>query len=69
MNKLLIACVLLAVVVVNDAQAGFWGSMAGSAIGNSVTKKRGYSNKRMKKVSSYLWEMHKSGTYEKGVEK
>lgn len=66
MNKLLIACVLLAVVVANDAHAGFWGSMAGSAIGNSVTKKRGYSNERMKKVSSYLWEMHKSGKYEEG---
>ncbi|MCI5164650.1 MAG: hypothetical protein D3903_00830 [Candidatus Electrothrix sp. GM3_4] len=65
MNKLLIAFLFLAVVGSN-AHAGFWGSMAGSAIGNSVTKKRGYSNERIKKVSSYLWDMHEKGVYEEG---
>lgn len=53
-------------MVANNAEAGFWGSIAGSAIGNSVTKKRGYLDERMEKVNEYLSAMHESGKYEEG---
>lgn len=57
MKKIMIACILMTFLSSTDyANAGFWGSLAGSAIGHSVNK--GYSEKRMRKVNDYLWNMH-----------
>lgn len=67
MKKLLIACLFLAVVGSN-ANAGFFSSMAGGAIGNAITKKKNHSNERMQKVNIYLWDMHESGRYEEGYQ-
>jgi len=57
MKKILIACVLMtALSSTNSANAGFWGSIAGSALGNAISK--GHSEERMSKVNTYLWNMH-----------
>lgn len=67
MNKLLISCLFLALMTTN-ANAGFWKSMAGGAIGGAIGSKAGYSSSRMDKINSYLWSMHKRGEYEEGYQ-
>lgn len=50
------------------SHAGFWGSLAGGAIGSSMAGGGSHSQApdRMKKVNQYLWDMHKANKLEEG---
>lgn len=48
--------------------AGFWGSLAGAAIGSSMSGGSVQTPDRMKKVNQYLWDMHKANKLEEGYQ-
>ncbi len=59
--------VFLVVILSTMSHAGFWGSMAGGAIGSSLATpyQPTVVETRMKKLNTYLWKMHESGKYTK----
>jgi hypothetical protein len=68
MKKIIFSILAVSTLV----HAGFWGSMAGGAIGASlaggsktIIYKPGSAESRMNKVNEYLWNMHKTGKYTK----
>jgi hypothetical protein len=64
--------IIFSVLAVSSlVHAGFWGSMAGGAIGSSLASGSGTTYQpslvetRMGKVNTYLWNMHETGKYTK----
>ncbi len=64
-KSILILTFLISLSTTQIAHAGFWGSVVGGAIGSSSSSS---SPSRMKKVNTYLWDMHKEGKLEDGYQ-
>ena len=55
---------MFSLALITQVQAGFFTSFAASALANDLSK-GGIPASRIKKLNSYLWNMHKSGKYDK----
>ena len=65
MKKLFLSLILVGFLSM-QAYAGFWSSVAAGATVNAFSGKGGIPDSRLKKINTYLWDMHKAGKYTKG---
>lgn len=54
---------ILTFVLINSANAGFFGSMVGGGIGGSIGSSSSVTDNRLGKINSYLWNMHTNNNY------
>lgn len=68
MSKKHLQIMLVGLLVLSPvSHAGFWGSLAGGAIGSSMASgNKSQAPDRMKKANQYLWDMHKANKLEEG---
>lgn len=68
MSKKHLQVMLVGLLVLSPvSHAGFWGSLAGGAIGSSMASgNKSQAPDRMKKANQYLWDMHKANKLEEG---
>lgn len=70
MKKQLAIIMMVLMATTPISHAGFWGSLAGGAIGSALSSSGNSSQApgRMEKVNTYLWKMHENKKLEEGYE-
>ena len=63
--KRLILGLVVSLLLTTQTYAGFFTSFAASAIANNMSK-GGIPSSRLKKINTYLWDMHERRKYDKG---